>query len=176
MPFDPLLVIPDAAALLACGVAATIDVRSYRVPNRLTLAAAAAGLAVNLALGAAAGAPGAWLLASLGGAAVGLVAFGLLGALGAVGMGDVKLVAAVGALVRWPLVLPMLLYTALAGGVLALAIALRRRRLGQVARNLGRLGEVRAAAALHRMPYALAIALGCAWAVASRYWPALRLL
>jgi hypothetical protein len=31
-------------------------------------------------------------------------------------------------------------------------------------------------AALHRMPYGLAIAIGCAWAVASRHIEALRLL
>lgn len=176
MPLDLLHAIADAAALLVCGLAATIDARTYRVPNWLTLPAAAAGLALNLVLGAVAGAPGTWLLAALGGAAAGLLTFGLLGAAGAVGMGDVKLIAAAGALVRWPLALPMLLYTALAGGVLALAIAVRRRRLGQVARNLGHLSDAGAAAALHRMPYALAIALGCAWAVASRTLPALRLL
>jgi Flp pilus assembly protein protease CpaA len=70
----------------------------------------------------------------------------------------------------------MLLYAVLAGGLLALAYAARRRRLGAVARNLTRLGAATQERGLHRMPYALAIALGCAWAIASRYLPALGLL
>jgi hypothetical protein len=45
-----------------------------------------------------------------------------------------------------------------------------------VARNLTRIGAATRDRELHRMPYALAIALGCAWAIASRYLPALGLL
>lgn len=170
-----ILAIPDAVALLVCAVAAVIDVRRYRVPNWLTASALGAGLVTNAALGWIALGPaggGQQLLAALGGAALGLFGFGILGAIGAVGMGDVKLVAALGALIRWPLALPMLLYAVLAGGLLALAYALRRRRRGAVARNLTRLGAATQERGLHRMPFAL----GCASAIASRYLPALGLL
>ena len=98
---------------------------------------------LNVAVGGYLGGPagaGTGLLLALGGAAVGLAVFGTLAAGGLIGMGDVKLVAALGALVRWPLAVPFLLYAALAGGVIALAHALRRRRVTGVA-----------------MPYALAI-------------------
>ena len=49
--------------------------------------------------------------------------------LGATGAGDVKLMAAVGAIVGPAVVLKAFLFTAVAGGVLAVAVALRRRRL-----------------------------------------------
>jgi prepilin peptidase CpaA len=174
---DPRIVIPDAIALVVCGIAVATDLRRHRIPNQLTFAGAACGLARNLTFGAVSGGPAGglqWLLASAAGAALGLVVFGLPAALGLVGMGDVKLVVAIGALVRWPLALPLALYIALAGGVLALGYAARGGRARAVARNLRSLGTREAA--LHRMPYGLAIAIGCAAAVASRYVEALRLL
>jgi hypothetical protein len=48
-------------------------------------------------------------------------------------------------------------------------------RIGAVGRNMMSLGTTHRAA-LHRRPYVLAIAIGCAWAVASRHIEALRLL
>lgn len=155
MAIEASLVIPDALALSACAAAAVIDARRYRIPNWLTAGALAIGLGLNAALGGLDG-----LLWALAGGGIGLVAFGLLGGLGLLGMGDVKLMAAVGALIRWPLIGPALLYTALAGGVVAIAIALHRGPR----------------AADRRIPYGLAILAGCAWAVASRYEPALGLL
>lgn len=172
----PAVAIPDALALAVCALAAAIDLRSYRVPNWLTFTALPLGLALNAVLGWSAVGGLDFLWAALAGAALGLIVFGILGAFRVVGMGDVKLVAAAGALIRWPLIVPMVLYAVLAGGIVALVVGWRRRRLGQVARNLSRLGEARATEALHRMPYALAIAIGCAWAVASRYLPALRII
>lgn len=46
-------------------------------------------------------------------------------------MGDVKLMAAVGALVGWPLVLEVLLYVALAGGAVAILVLARKGILRQ---------------------------------------------
>jgi len=61
------------------------------------------------------------------------------------------------------------LYAAIAGGVLALFVALRRRRLGRTIRTVGQLvlqpGETRPAVeapgAGNRFPYGPAIAAGC---------------
>ena len=60
-------------------------------------------------------------------------------ALGATGAGDVKLMAAVGAIVGPALVVSAFLFTAIAGGVLAVAIAMRRRRLSATLAGTGRL-------------------------------------
>lgn len=154
----PLIAIADAVAVAACAIAVATDLRARRVPNWLTFAAVGLGFALGLGLG-----PGAFL-AALAGAALGLVVFGVPAAFGLVGMGDVKLVIALGALLRWPLALPLVLYIALAGGAVALAYAIRH-----ALQRTWRTGT-------HRMPYALALALGCVWAVASRYVDAIRLL
>lgn len=178
---DPLIAIPDAVALVVCAIAAMTDLRRLRIPNQLTALGAACGLALNLTFGFVSGGPAGavpWLVAAVQGAALGLVVFGLPAALDMVGMGDVKLLVAIGALIRWPLALPLALYVALAGGALALVYACLRGRIGAVGRNMTSMMSPGTSykAALHRMPYGLAIAIGCAWAVASRHIEALRLL
>jgi prepilin peptidase CpaA len=88
--------------------------------------------------------------------------------LGATGAGDVKLMAAVGAVVGPATVVSAFLFTALAGGVLAVAVAARRRRLAATIAGTGRLiaapadarHEIRAASAAHRFAYGPAIAIG----------------
>ncbi len=147
-----LVVVPDVVAIAVCAVAAVLDQRSQRIPNELTFAALGLGLALAIALGTTA------LTGAVLGAAFALVVFGVPAAFGLVGMGDVKLMAALGALVRWPLALPLVLYVGVAGGLVAGGYGLATR-------------GVRG-----RMPYGLAIALGCAWAVASRYVDVLRLV
>ena len=94
-----------------------------------------AGVGVGLA---ASGASGISLTAlrSLG-FVVGLVLMLPGHALGATGAGDVKLMAAVGAIVGPVLVVSALLFTAIAGGVLAVAVAIRRQTAG---RDAGRNG------------------------------------
>ena len=111
--------------------------------------------------------------------AAGLLA--LFAAAGGVGWGDVKLMAAVAALLGWPLgswtlVLHALLYTALVGGVLAVLTALRRRRLGAALRSVATIARRRRDGEGDRgsgvtVPYAVAIAAGAAWAILGRYLP-----
>jgi prepilin peptidase CpaA len=55
---------------------------------------------------------------------------------GAMGAGDVKLMAAVGSLVGWQNRIGILIATALVGGVAALGIAASRRRIGKTLWNL----------------------------------------
>lgn len=173
---------PDLVCILCCLVAAVTDLRTRTIPNWLTLGGILLGLLLNTVLpGVLAGAWLSGLFSALGGAMLLLIVFGLLGLINFVGMGDVKLMAAVGACVRWPLAIWALAYVAFAGGVIAILYALLRGRLGQVFRNLGRLGrrivkrgEDEPEVELHRIPYALAILCGTLWAVAARYLPALR--
>ncbi len=175
---------PDLVALLCCVVAAVTDLRTRTIPNWLTLGGLGVGLILNTALSAALGAGWlAGLLSALGGGLLLLIVFGVLGLVNFVGMGDVKLLAAVGVCVRWPLTLWVLAYVAFAGGVIAILYALLRGRLGAVFQNLGRLGrrairgrkEDEPEVELHRIPYAVAILCGSLWAVLARYLPALRL-
>jgi prepilin peptidase CpaA len=113
--------------------ATVIDIRTRRIPNVLTALMAATGIGL-----AAAGANG----VSLAAAALGIVVgFGLMlpgHALGATGAGDVKLMAAVGAIVGPMLVVKAFLFTAIAGGVLAIVVAIRRRRLASTLSATGR--------------------------------------
>ena len=94
-------------------------------------------------------------------------------ALGATGAGDVKLMAAVGAIVGPPLVLSAFVCTALTGGVLAIVVAARRKRLGATLAQTGRLVaapgaapmEIKAARPASRFAYGPAIAIGSMVAV-----------
>lgn len=151
-------------ALAAGALAATItDLRTRRIPNELT--AAMAGIGVGLA---ATGISGVSVWASIAGFALGLLLMMPGHALGATGAGDVKLMAAVGAVVGPATVVSAFLFTAVAGGVLALAVAIRRQRLAATIAGTGRLiaapadahQEIRSAPAAHRFAYGPAIAIG----------------
>ncbi|MDI3295863.1 A24 family peptidase [Janthinobacterium tructae] len=155
------------------------DVRSRRIPNRLVLAGALAGLLLNTLLPPGAGlltaAPGAlgfW--PALGGLALGLALLMPMYAIKALGAGDVKLMAMVGAFVGPQTVFFCLLSSLLAGGVLALAVAAFHGTLRQVASNSYQLvlNSLMRAIATQRpdidalakpsgqLPYAIAIASG----------------
>src|SRR6266850_5354840 len=97
------------------GVAAFWDVKQGRVPNTVTFAAAAFGLVASIILRG----PGA-LPISLLGCLAGLALFLPLFALGGMGAGDVKLLAAFGAWLGPVTVLWAGIYAALVGGVMAL--------------------------------------------------------
>jgi prepilin peptidase CpaA len=157
------------AALAAGLVAATvIDIRTRRIPNAITAGMAAMGL--GLALTGISG-------MSLGAAALGLVlGLGLMlpgHALGATGAGDVKLMAAIGSLVGPMLVVKAFLFTAIAGGVLAVIVAMRRRRLRATVAGTARMiaapggaqAEIKAATGSSRFAYGPAIAIGSIVAV-----------
>ena len=113
------------AALACAGAGAAIDLRTGRIPNLLT--GPAAGLAILLSLmhGVEQSVTSALLGLVLGGA---LMLPGYIW--GGTGGGDVKLLAAVGAFLGPGLVARTFLYSAVAGGVLAIGVALSRGRLG----------------------------------------------
>ncbi len=158
--FNPIVV----AVVAACaGTSALVDLRIRRVPNPLTLGIAALGVAL-----ATSGRGTVSLWAALGGCAVGLLAMlpGYL--IGATGGGDVKLVAAMGTMLGPRGALFAVLYTAIAGGLLALIVAARRHRLRETMERTAALVSTRGANAAeiehgssdNRFAYAPAIALG----------------
>jgi prepilin peptidase CpaA len=111
-----------AVLLLGTGAGALVDLRTRRVPNRLTLTLATVGLAL-----AATGLGGVGVIAACAGAATGLLLM-LPGYLfGATGGGDVKLLAAAGTLLGPGATVWAFVATLIAGGVLALGVAVRRR-------------------------------------------------
>ena len=113
-------------AVLALGLGAAVftDVRTRRIPNWLT--GAIAGAAFGLAFGGGPVTP----LRALLGLVVGLALMLPGHVIGATGAGDVKLMAAVGAVVGPDVIFRAFLYSAVAGGVLAVVVAVRRGRLG----------------------------------------------
>jgi prepilin peptidase CpaA len=111
-----------AAVALGCGAVAT-DLRSGSIPNWLTAAGAAAGVVCG---GFAAGWRG--VAGALAGMAVGFLVFLVFHWLGGLAGGDVKLMAAFGALLGPRDVLAAAALAAIVGGLLAAAALLRRPR------------------------------------------------
>ena len=105
---------------IAVGIAMFTDVRWRRIPNLLTFPAILAGLVLRTAFQGWEG-----LALSLCGMFAAPVLLLLLHAGRGLGMGDIKLAAAVGAILGPPLTLVAVFSTALAGGLVALAAQLR---------------------------------------------------
>ena len=97
------------------------DVRYRRIPNPFVFATLTSGIAINGIFG---GLPG--LYASVGGCALAFGLMFMLHVFGAMGAGDVKLFAAVGAVTGAHLVLPTFLVVLLTGGVLAMVLQISR--------------------------------------------------
>ena len=140
----------NIAALGIAALACATDLRSARIPNWLTLGAMVAGLCFHAMLPGSGGIGAAAL-----GLLVGLLVFFPFFALGALGAGDVKLMAALGAWIGAAAVVNVALYGAVAGGVLAVIVAVSRnylpRALAQPAHALHALvaGRNQAAARTH---------------------------
>ena len=132
-------------------------------------------IALGLALSAV-GASGISVPASIMGVCLGLALMMPGYLLGATGAGDVKLMAAVGALIGPMLVINAFLGTAIAGGVLAVIVAARRKRLGATLAQTGKFvaapgqvpKEIQATTTASRFAYGPAIAAGTIIAVLIR--------
>lgn len=119
-------------------VAAAFDVWRFQIPNALTIPALLAGLAHHLWQGGWNGGA-----ESAAGAALGAASLIALYALGAMGAGDVKLLAAVGAWLGAPAAFCVFVIAALAAGVYSAVILAGQGRLGRA--------TLRAAAQLARL-------------------------
>ena len=118
-------------ALIVALVAVACDLRMRRIPNLLTFGGALAAIGYAVAVGGFAGfesAAGGWLL----GAALFFPFF----ALGGMGAGDVKLLAALGAWVGPNDAVWLAMFAAMAGGVMGFIVALGRGYLSTAFRNL----------------------------------------
>ena len=164
--------------VLVALVGAVTDVRSARIPNSLTYSAALAALGLRVALlglyGLKSGALGMLLAGGL---------FLFLFVLGAMGGGDMKLMAAVGAWVGSEEVMTLILAAALAGGVLAIGRIIFRNMLGETLRNTIRLIFYRFTSGMQphpelnvqapgsqRVPFGVAIAVGALSCAGNAIW------
>jgi prepilin peptidase CpaA len=158
------------AVLVIIAAASVCDLRRGRIPNALTFGATAVALLLQAIVGGWAGL--AW---ALGGWAVGIVLFAPLYAVKGMGAGDVKLLAAIGSWLGPAGALWTALYGAIAGGVLALAVALMRGYARKALKNVGTIvktwsmvgvrpipGLTLSDAGSVRLPYALPLAVGAA--------------
>jgi prepilin peptidase CpaA len=154
--------------LIVVAVATVTDLRSRRIPNWLVLPFLLAGLGLR---GWLAGWHG--ILHSLAGMGVGALFFGIVCWMGGMGMGDVKLCAAIGAWIGPSQMLTALVLTGIAGGLIALCWAAAGGFLGELFYGAGdlicslRMRGLRAHPELvldnpwaRKMPYAPAIAIG----------------
>jgi prepilin peptidase CpaA len=145
------------------GASAIVDLYTRRVPNPLTIGIAAVGITL-----AATHVSGVGVVGAFAGLALGLLLMLPGHLIGATGGGDVKLFAAVGTLLGPSRIGMAFLYTAMAGGALAMVIALRRRRFGATMERTAALvytgganvAEIERPSADNRFAYAPAIAVG----------------
>jgi prepilin peptidase CpaA len=112
-------------------IAAAYDIRYRRIPNWLNVSGVAAGICMNAFLSGWAG-----LRLSLGGLALSFAAYFLLYAVRAVGAGDVKLMAALGAVAGWQDWVGIFIGAAVAGGLASLIVIARRRRVNKTLLNV----------------------------------------
>ena len=146
-------------------VAAVSDVLTLRIPNWLNAVIALAFFPMALATGM----PGeAVMWHSLTGIVVLVVGFGLFSA-GVIGGGDAKLLAATALWIGNAQLLPFLVLTALAGGVLVIVM-----KVWQMLRLEGEVHEVGWAKRLFGfkmdLPYGVAIAAGTIFALPGSWW------
>jgi prepilin peptidase CpaA len=169
----PLTLATTGLFLTACVVS---DLRTRRIPNTLTLSGMALGLFLG---GATQGFPG--LAASAGGMLLAMTLLVPPFALGGIGGGDVKMMAAVGSLVGTPALLASLLAGMILGGLVAVGVLWRRGRLRE---KLQAVGAMTRSALLTRsldplrapaptpdavtLPYSVPLGLGTALALSVR--------
>ncbi|MEO5926639.1 MAG: prepilin peptidase [Bryobacteraceae bacterium] len=161
---NPLIFWPVLATVL---LAAAVDLRTRRIPNWLTLPFLVGGAVVNAGLTGWTG-----IGQSFQGIGVAILIVGGLCMLRTMGFGDLKLCAAVGAWIGPSSLLFALVVTAMAGGVLVLAIATWRGNLAVVlgrTANLSLPDATKGFQDFHAegltIPYAPAIATGVLFAL-----------
>jgi prepilin peptidase CpaA len=121
---------PHVAAICVALAACLCDLHRRRIPNRLTFGAALVALLAVPLSGAMS------LETTTEGWLLGLVLWMPVYALGGMGAGDVKLLAAIGAWLGPLGVFEAALYTAIVGGILALAVALAKGCVGRTFANV----------------------------------------
>jgi prepilin peptidase CpaA len=152
--------------LVALAVVTCTDLYNRLIPNWVVFPFWLAGIVVTTWHGGWHG-----LVQSLLGMLLGLVLFGILALMGGMGMGDVKLCAAIGAWIGPGQLILALVVTGIVGGVMAVGAAVFGGYLPDLLKGAGdvlfkrKRGEPESELTLanprtHKIPYAPAIAIG----------------
>jgi prepilin peptidase CpaA len=166
MPLIPS--IPMLAAAGVAGMAAVTDVRARRLPNWLTGGALLLGLLLNLVLSSVSDGSNGLFSAGLSSAAGAALGFGFLfplylvrvsGVGRAMGAGDVKLLAALGAIAGPQAIVSIALYGAIAGGAQSVIILASHGRLWRMVHQT-LVVQTAPPISGRKAPYAVAIAAG----------------
>lgn len=157
-----------AGAAVCSVIASVYDVKSRRVPNLLTGPSVLVAIGLHAALQGTRG-----VVDSLEAGLICGLLFLIFYAAGGMGAGDVKLMAAAGCFAGTAHVVYLLVFTVLAGGVMALVLAVMRGRLRETVFNVGTIVSHHLHSGLQphpeinvrnrstlRLPYGVAIAVG----------------
>ena len=125
----------EVILLAAVMIASVTDLRWRRIPNWLTVSTVILGFALNALIAYPSPLAGLWLAAK--GFALAFALNLVMYALHMTGAGDVKLLAAIGALVGCSDFVGIFLLTALIGGVLAIILMTIKGRVRQTLWNVG---------------------------------------
>lgn len=169
------------ALILLLTIAIWQDICYYRIPNILVFPGALIGILLNTLLPL--DMSGLGTLTSLAGLGVGLVVLLPLYMLRVMGAGDIKLMAMIGAFTGPSSILIITIYVLLAGGILALSMALLRGSFSKLIDNLKFMLFLRLAGTstmnpittenLHqsagKLPYGVAIAAGTLFYLVTDY-------
>jgi prepilin peptidase CpaA len=150
--------ITPALVLTGAGVAVVTDLRRRRIYNALTVPAMAIGLVVNTVVDGPRGLH--WAATGL---LLGAALFLIPVAMGGMGAGDLKLLAALGAIGGPVFVFWCAICASIAGGVMAVAVLVAKRRFGTVVAPMALAvytHQLPSATSNIRLPYAIPIAFG----------------
>ncbi|SDY66936.1 prepilin peptidase [Nitrosomonas sp. Nm58] len=163
-------------------LAALQDIRHYRIPNAVVFPGAITGVLLHTLLPQELSGLG--ILNALAGLGVGLAVLLPLYLLRAMGAGDIKLMAMIGAFVGPASMLNVTLYILLAGGALAIGVVLWKGKLARLIDNLKIMLLMRLAGSsiaslpatgmlpesAGKLPYGVAIAAGTLVYLAKIHW------
>jgi prepilin peptidase CpaA len=165
-------------AVLVASLGGVSDLRSARIPNWLTYSGLLTALLLRVSLAGWSG----FRSGVIGFLAAGVFFF-VLFIIGAMGGGDVKLMASVGAWAGSGQILPVLLAAAMAGGVLAIVYMLFAQGIRQTFWNLVDLIRFRVTSGLEphpvlnvrdggrlHVPFGVAIAIGTLFCAGNAIW------
>ncbi len=108
--------------LILIGAASISDIKTYKIKNSIILTFLTLGILSNTL---ASGIQG--LLSSLKGISIPFACLFLLFALRMLGAGDIKLLSALGAIFGYPLIISIMLYSFISGGIIAIVLIITRK-------------------------------------------------
>jgi prepilin peptidase CpaA len=162
MPGELLLPLCGFALMLGLLVAAATDIRARIIPNPLNLAIAVTAPIAWWAQGLSL-----WpdVALQIGVAVAVFIPFLLLFNFGAMGGGDVKLIAALGLWITPSLIIPFLVWMSILGGGVAAVTLVQSRLKARIHAGIGSNEEMPAP----EVPYGVAIAAAGCWVVYQQY-------